>query len=270
MLLPDLTLAQRLERFRMETQVSYAHAFGELYPHLESATEPIGSGAAVFAGPDSPLNRAVSLGMEGPVSADEIDRAEAFYFSRKAPCAIDVCPLAHRSLWELLGKRDYRIAFFLNTLIRPAVGVPDPAVPAAPDVTVAPVPPEGFDAWAAAVSEGFGSPPVPNQPVIARVTAANRGVTAFAATIDGELAGGGAMQLRDGVGGLMSTSVLPAFRGRGVQTALLRARLTALAEAGCDVVNVQTSPGSGSQRNVMRFGFVIAYTKAMMVRDLPR
>lgn len=269
MLLPDLALARRLERFRTDTQVSYARVFGELYPHLETASAPIGSGAAVFAGPDSPLNRAVGLGMDGPVTPEQIDQAEAFFFCRKAPTVVDVCPLADQSLWALLGQRGYRIAFFLNTLIRPAAGVADPPIPVAQDVAVTAVPAHGLDAWAALVTEGFGYRQAPDQPNIARVTAASDGVTVYVATVGGEPAGGGAMQVCGGVGGLMSTSVLPAYRGRGVQTALLRVRLEALLRSGCDVINVQTSPGGGSQRNVMRFGFTQAYTKVMMIRDLP-
>jgi len=67
--------------------------------------------------------------------------------------------------------------------------------------------------------------------------------------------------------GFMSTSVLPAFRHRGAQTALLRARLAAAAAAGCELVEVQTTPGSYSQRNVMRFGFQVAFTRMVMVCD---
>jgi hypothetical protein len=51
-----------------------------------------------------------------------------------------------------------------------------------------------------------------------------------------------------------------------VQTALLRARLTAAAAAGCDVAVVTTQPGSKSHRNVQRQGFDLLYARAILVK----
>ena len=86
----------------------------------------------------------------------------------------------------------------------------------------------------------------------------------FLAEIDGQAVGGGAMYVHDGVVEFGSTSTLPAFRRRGVQTALLDVRLKLAQEIGCDLAMVITSPGTASQRNVMRLGFELAYTKAAM------
>jgi len=47
---------------------------------------------------------------------------------------------------------------------------------------------------------------------------------------------------------------------------VLHARLAAATTAGCDLATVQTTPGSGSQRNVERMGFRLAYTKPTLVR----
>ena len=58
------------------------------------------------------------------------------------------------------------------------------------------------------------------------------------------------------------------FRGRGLQTALLRARLAAAAEAGCEFAVVITNGGSASQRNCERLGFRVAYSKVTVIKDL--
>jgi hypothetical protein len=53
-----------------------------------------------------------------------------------------------------------------------------------------------------------------------------------------------------------------------VQTALLHARLARAAEAGCDLAVCLAQPGSTSQRNVVRQGFTVLYTRVKFERDL--
>jgi GNAT superfamily N-acetyltransferase len=65
-------------------------------------------------------------------------------------------------------------------------------------------------------------------------------------------------------------STLPEFRNRGLQSALLQARLNLACEAGCDLAVIVTRPGSVSQRNAERAGFRLAYTKAILMRFAER
>ncbi len=85
----------------------------------------------------------------------------------------------------------------------------------------------------------------------------------FMARIDGEPAGAALLVLDDDIGYLANASTLPEFRTRGVQTALIAARIAAAADAGCELVSSQTEFGSPSQRNLERAGLVIAFTKAV-------
>jgi GNAT superfamily N-acetyltransferase len=66
---------------------------------------------------------------------------------------------------------------------------------------------------------------------------------------------------------LCGAATLPAFRRRGVQSALLHARLAQARQAGCDLAVVTTQPGSKSQENVQRAGFELLYVRAVLVRD---
>ncbi len=59
----------------------------------------------------------------------------------------------------------------------------------------------------------------------------------------------------------------PAHRRRGVQTALLSARLADAAAAGCDVAVITTQPGSKSQQNAQRQGFDLLYARAVLVKQ---
>jgi GNAT superfamily N-acetyltransferase len=59
---------------------------------------------------------------------------------------------------------------------------------------------------------------------------------------------------------------LPALRGRGAQTALLRARIEAARELGCAVLVTETGEPAGRQpgasyRNIRRAGFEPAYVR---------
>ncbi len=92
----------------------------------------------------------------------------------------------------------------------------------------------------------------------------SRGWRCFVARADGVAAAYGALFIAgNGVGVCAAAATLPPFRGRGLQTALLRARIAAAAHAGCDLVVAQATPGSTSQRNMQRVGLALAYTSVI-------
>jgi GNAT superfamily N-acetyltransferase len=96
--------------------------------------------------------------------------------------------------------------------------------------------------------------------------ASAEGLSRFVARRDGVAAGGASLRLGEQAALLCGAATLPAHRRRGVQTALLAARLRVAAEAGCDVAVVTTAPGSKSQENVQRQGFALLYARAVLVR----
>jgi hypothetical protein len=52
-----------------------------------------------------------------------------------------------------------------------------------------------------------------------------------------------------------------------MQTALIERRLHEAKVAGCEYAVVSTQPATGSQRNMERRGFRLAYTKLVMMRE---
>jgi ribosomal protein S18 acetylase RimI-like enzyme len=92
----------------------------------------------------------------------------------------------------------------------------------------------------------------------------------YVALVGGEVAAGGALFVADGVGVLAAAGTLPAFRGRGAQTALLRRRIADAGAAGCDLVVCSAVPGSVSQRNQERVGLRTAYTRVTWVDAAPQ
>jgi hypothetical protein len=76
--------------------------------------------------------------------------------------------------------------------------------------------------------------------------------------------------MAEGVAQFIGTATAPAHRRRGVQTALLSARLADAAAAGCDFAVITTQPGSKSQQNAQRRGFDLLYTRAVLCRGIMR
>jgi ribosomal protein S18 acetylase RimI-like enzyme len=97
--------------------------------------------------------------------------------------------------------------------------------------------------------------------------AASAGFTRYLARVHGADAGGAGLRLSHGIAQFCGASTLPAFRRRGVQTALLRRRLRDAADAGCDVAIVTTQPGSKSNHNAQRQGFALLYARAVLIKD---
>jgi hypothetical protein len=67
--------------------------------------------------------------------------------------------------------------------------------------------------------------------------------------------------LHEGMALLAGASTVADARRRGLQAALLTARLAHAAELRCDLAMMGAPPGSSSQRNAERNGFRIAYTR---------
>jgi ribosomal protein S18 acetylase RimI-like enzyme len=93
---------------------------------------------------------------------------------------------------------------------------------------------------------------------------------AFVASIAGKLVacGTGLAIPEHRVFALCGAGTLAEFRGRGLQTALLRARMAAAVEAGCEYAVVVTQGGTISQRNAERLGFRVAYSKVTVIKQL--
>jgi GNAT superfamily N-acetyltransferase len=60
---------------------------------------------------------------------------------------------------------------------------------------------------------------------------------------------------------LAGAATVPEMRRRGLQTALIEARMQYAADHGCDLLMIVAEPGSQSQCNAERNGFRVAYTR---------
>jgi Acetyltransferase (GNAT) family len=265
----DLALARRLESVEEMPQVEYARVFQKTRPDVGAAEEEICGGHMVFAGLGSPIGRATGVGFHRPLTSEDLDRIEAFYRARKAPSQVDLCPMHHPEVFEMFKERGYAIAELNNVLYRKL----DPEEKFLP-------PPQGFEirrsrieeaAEAGAIVESAFFPdgaPEAYRGLIAPLYQMPGGL-AFVASSDGKpvACGAGLMIPAHRVFALCGAGTLVAFRGRGLQTALLCARLAAATEAGCEYAAVVTQGGTTSQRNAERLGFRVAYSKVTVIKN---
>lgn len=263
----DLEFARRLEM--AETMLPDAIESVRLHsPTSPIAALEIAGGTAFFGGVSYPANQMVGMGLYGEVSAESLDQVEEFFRSRGVASTIVLSPLADPSLAMLLGKRGYRIAEFNSVLIRP-IGAEDP-VAVSRDVKVEPVTTHNAAEWARTIAKGFSEFGEVPEEVFAGF-AVLPGSLALLAKVGDNAAGGAAGRIipQAKIAALFGASTLPQYRCRGIQTAFIGRRLHEAGQAGCEYAVVSTQPGSGSQRNMERRGFRLAYTKLVMAREWP-
>jgi GNAT superfamily N-acetyltransferase len=264
----DKAFARRLESCEEMPQVMYARLFQKTRPEMGAAEEEICGGHMVFAGLGSPIGRATGVGLDRPLTSEDVDRVETFYRAHQAPAQVDLCSLHEPAVFELFREREYAIAELNNVLYRELDAE-----------EVFPPPPLGCeirrslleeaDAAGAIVESAFfpEGAPEPFQGLIAPFYEMERAL-AFVASVDGKMVacGTGLVIPEHRVFALCGAGTLADFRGRGLQTALLRARLRAAVATGCEYAVVVTQGGTTSQRNAERLGFRVAYSKVTVIK----
>jgi GNAT superfamily N-acetyltransferase len=240
----------------------------------------IGGGIASRAAPRSWANTALALGLHGPIGADEVARLVEWYGEKGHAAQIEVCPFAHQSLFDGLNRAGFHIKRFEQVFFRElAAGdgfVAPHALAEGVEIRVVDPRDEGAVlAFARVVAEGFmdftdppGQPPTDADIAIMARCARHPLVEVHAAYVRGECVGGGSMEVRDGASALFGLAVRRDWRRRGIQQALIAARLRAARARGAEIATISGLPGEGTERNVRRMGFQLAYTKAIMLRPL--
>ena len=271
----DATLAARIDRAEGRLCADIATIVGIRHPQRQSIVLPISGGLAVFVSRSSPVNKVIGLALDTALDLDALRRIESEWDSRGEPVRVELSVLADPGAGRVLTGRGYRLHGFENVL-----GLSLDATPAAPAPTIS-IDVAGDDqlqAWADIAIDAFmnldGSGSVPDDAfsreqlaeTMNEATSAT-GFVRYLARLDGEAVGEAAMRIDSGLAQMAGAGTLPRARGRGVQKALIQRRLADARAAGCTLAVVTTAPGTRSQDNVMRRGFDVLYTRAILVRD---
>jgi GNAT superfamily N-acetyltransferase len=257
----DLALSKRLERAEGYACLQFAETRRRLYPRSGAESMQCAGADVVFDGVESPVTQTFGLGLFEDASASALSTIERFFRERGAPVHHEVSPFACLSTYNLLAERNYRLCEISNVLYRP-LGGEDFQMPAHIKIRV--VTPADAQVWAETNARGWAQEHPEYQPFfleLGAIICAREGSPAFLAEIDGELGAAGSLSIHEGVALFGGAATVPEFRRRGLQTALLHARLQYAFEHGCDLAMIVAEPGSGSQRNAERRGFGVAYTR---------
>lgn len=231
-----------------------------LYPESQATSIEIAGGVARFTGVDS-LSQAFGVGTLAPVSTGEIDRLTEFYESRNGTPRVYVTPMADPSLGRGLAAAGYAPAAYENVLASAsfdAYARYDDRVAVATDLA----------AWTRASTQGFANSesPAPSDERLAMILASSEGVCPLEARDHDTIVSTAAMSLRGECSTCFAGSTIPRFRQHGWHLALIRDRIARARDAGARVMRATAPPGSASERNFHRCGFVTLYTRALWER----
>jgi GNAT superfamily N-acetyltransferase len=269
----DTALAARIERVEVQL-IALSSEAARRRAGAAGFVIPVAGGAASFAGEGSPYNKVAGLGFGGVPDAPALDEIERAFAACGSPVQVELAHLGDPAILAVLAARGYRLESFENVLGRALTDEPGRVMP--PGVEVRLSTEDESEAWLDVVAEGSAHPDTQGVPwheefsreaiIEAERDSTAAGCVRYAALRDGVVVGGATMRMAEGVAQLTGAATVPAHRRRGVQTALLAARLADAAAGGCDVAVIITPPGSKSQQNAQRQGFDLLYTRAVLVR----
>jgi len=257
----DLALSQRLERAEGYACAQFAAARRLLYPDIEADWMECAGAHVVFDGIDSPATQTFGLGMFAELTPETLETIERFFHDRNAPVQHEVSPFAGVAALDLLCRRNYRPMEISNVLFQPIL---QPTEEEDDRIRVRVISPDEAQMWTEINAKGWSHEHPEMEPFLlgfSTIVAAREQSVNFLAEQDGTPGAVGSLSIHEGVALFSGSTTIPEMRRRGLQSALLRARLRYAAEHGCDLASIVTMPGSDSQRNAERSGFFIAYTR---------
>ena len=263
----DEALTIRVERAIATERSSFADGMAAAHPASQACWLAVGGGRAVFTGRGFFSNRVLGMGVGCSVSEGDIEQVEDFYAGRGLQPSIEIASTVDRSFIDLLVRRGYRMVRFHNIY---AQLLPAP-IEAHHERGTAEIYEVSDDAatllWSTVLLDGFGYTEEADRERVSCWNSMLRclpNLSPFLANIDDQPVGSASVLLVGDSAVLGGATTLPAFRRRGVQQALIRARLALAARAGCTLAVVTADPGSTSGRNAERTGFRLLNTHVAM------
>jgi len=267
MLFADLALARRLERAEGHACAQFAAARRRLFPESGAEWMECAGAYVVFDGVDSPVTQTFGLGIFEDLREASLDVIERFFLDRGAKVMHEVSPLAGAAALDVLCGRQYRPIEISNVMYRPVErpATESPAAESPEHIRVRVTGPEDARLWADVSASGWTHEHPELKDFLLQgmaIASARQGSPCFLAELDGRPGAAGALCIHDGVALFAGSATAPDMRRRGLQAALLEARMQYAHDHGCDLAMMVAEAGSDSQRNAERKAFRVAYTRA--------
>jgi GNAT superfamily N-acetyltransferase len=272
-----MTADPELMRLELENQIAGNRAFVAGKPAVAmrygtSFETVAGLRCSTCAVWDYPLfNRVIGAGVLAPLDERGLEAIVAHYRAGGQACHIEVYEgVTPAPLLAMLERAGFAgtghglEAHLLETDVPPGSPVAD--------VVVRRVGPTEFTRFGELVRDGFDMAADGDlgrffvDLTVASLEALGPNGAAFIASVDGDDAGTGQLVLTDRVAGCYSGSVLARFRGRGIQKALIAARIRDGLASGRRLFISQTDPDSPSGHNLHDVGFRTLYRATWYTR----
>jgi hypothetical protein len=261
MVFADRELAKRLEAAEGYACAQFAQTRKRQFPECTSAWMKCAGTTVVFDGIDAPTTQTFGLGLFEELTPPVLDEIETFFLDRGAEVMHEVCPFAGASTLDLLCSRGYRPFEVSNVMYCAMHRAGDDL---SKNIRTRVIDAADAQLWSDISARGWAHEHPELEPFareMGTIIAAREQSPCFLAEIDGVPGAAGALILHEGVALFGGAATVPELRCRGLQTALLQARMHYAADHGCDLAMIVAEAGSNSQRNAERKGFRVAFTR---------
>lgn len=215
---------------------------------------------------------ATGLGLAGEVTSAEFETILDFFRARNVNPKFEVSPFVDQSLIELLAEHQFVVEEFENVFFRRITA--DETFEHLSNepkgiefVLIDPLDSQKTDEFIRVATSGF----VPENRELepAEYLASKKMVEhprcRSIAALDGDkIVGAATCEITSEISCFFGTTVLKSHRRRGIQTSLMVQRIQLAQKAGCPIVTIHSNPGIATERNAIRLGFSLAYTKVVM------
>lgn len=254
------SILKKIEAAVARNLLDYVEAAQTVAPELGARCAGCAGGAAAFLGAGSPLTTVKGSGPN--ITEADIEAAEHFFRQCGAGRAVfELAPWISGETAQRFRSRGYEVAGSENVV----VCVP-PFASAAPRHPVVHV--DSRD-WPDLMLRMNGFPGAAQWRPLAEASAIlPDAIRVGVRDGDGAFIACAEVQPAAGVGLFGNDATISSARGRGAQTATIHERLRAATTLGFSCVAAEVAPGSTSERNYIRCGFRIAYTRACYARKI--
>lgn len=251
----------KLERAGAQNLIDYVEAIRSVDTEVQAEYTMCANGIAAFCGRGSPLTTVKGTGPE--IQEGDLEAAEVFFRQRKVDqVVLELAPWISESSLGRLLQRGYRMMTTEDVVIRF-----QPFDAPAPSHQVVSV---SRADWPTLQSSANGAAETKIWLLIARASAQVRNATRFGVkgSSGDRIACAQLFEVGD-VALFANDATMESARGRGAQTATIQHRLRQAAVRGFSCAAAEVSPGSTSERNYLRCGFQIAYSRSHYARVIP-
>lgn len=264
MIFADEAIAERHADVQLELAKQVGMAAERVGRNFAPSFGLFGGIPATFCGDGSPLTQANVTSAKQVLTLETYLEISYFYANRAVNFELNLSPFTPIESWETCHRQGWKIVEHENLLylekdmfhsqkendfdVTSSIGKPSLN-------------------YTETISRGFFGDDFNDDMQISAIISATESSYYYLASKDSKPMGAGSLVIAGTTGFLGGMSTLPESRNQGVQSALISARVRDSFDSGCDLILVSTTPGSGSQRNMERAGFRVAYTRSQFGRS---